>query len=64
MSTEETFVHCSEYNKFLNELKLAKEELILTCLFALLFYRDVIDRTCTEQIFSLPLLLLVCNGEV
>ena len=38
MSTDETFVHCSEYNKFLNELKLTKEQLILTYLFALSFY--------------------------
>lgn len=48
MSTEETFVHYSEYSKFLNELKLTKE-FILTYLLALLFYQDFmvfIDKTC------------------
>lgn len=48
MSTEETFVHYSEYSNFLNELKLTKE-FILTYLLALLFYQDFmvfIDKTC------------------
>lgn len=37
-------MHCSEYNKLLNEVKLTEEQLILlillTYLFALSFYHD------------------------